>query len=211
MTFLFWKVIFFIDFHFTHKVMKYRFLQFVHSFHHPIFRNFASCAWQVISHSKVSSWIPKQEAAPTSTVTRCSQVVLWWCAICTNQMDLTWSSILSVPSKTIFWKCSCLSWAREAVKYKLSGICLYMYAHNSQMVQFLPCGVTLVRFKFWCSSLFSFTELTLAGNNVILNRSMLPALPPTKPLTCLGRSSRKGRMWWQWQNVKCLHYRSRKC
>lgn len=86
-----------------------------------------------------------------------------------------------------------------------------MYAHNSQRVQFLPCGVTLLRFKFRCSRLFSLTELTLVGSDVILNRPMLPALPPTKPLTCLGRSSRKGRVWWQWQNIKFLHYRSKKC
>lgn len=86
-----------------------------------------------------------------------------------------------------------------------------MYAHNSQMVQFLPCGVMLLRFKFRCSSLFSFTELTLAEIYAILNKSMLPALRPTKSLTCLGRSSRKGRVWWQRQNVMLLHYRSRKC
>lgn len=59
MSFLFWKVIFFTDFHFTSKVMKYIFLWFDHSFHHPIFRNFAYCAGLIISQSNASSWIPK--------------------------------------------------------------------------------------------------------------------------------------------------------
>lgn len=128
-------------------------------------------------------------------------MVLQWCAICIHPKALTWSSILSVPSKTIFWKCSCLSWAREAVKYKCSGICSCMHAHNSHTVPFLPCGVMLLRFKFWWSSLFSFTELTLGGSDVMQHRSMLPALPSTKHLPHLGRNSRKGRAWWKCQNI----------
>lgn len=125
-------------------------------------------------------------------------MVLQWCAICIHQMALTWSSILSAPSKTIFWKCSCLSWTREPVKYKCSGICSRMYAHNNHSVQFLPCGVTLLRLKCWCSSLFSFTELTLGGSDVMQQRTTLPALHSTAHLPCLGR---KGRVWWQWQNI----------
>lgn len=197
---LFWKVIFFIDFHFSHKVMKYIFLQFVHSFHHPIFRKFVSCACQVTSQSKVSSWIPKIRSS-TNFYSHRIQSNRFVVVGHTHQPDgLTWSSILSEPSKTIFWKCSCLSWAREAVKYKRSGTCLYMYAHNSHIEQFLPCWGMLLRFKFRCSSLFPFTELILVGSDVILNGSMFPEIKSTPHQT----SHMLGQEWQENEGVMAM-------
>lgn len=126
--------------------------------------------------------------------------------LCIHQIALTWSSTLSVPSKTIFWKCSCLSWAREPVKYKCSGICSCMYAHNSHTVQFLPCGVTLFGLKCWCSSRFSF--------RVDLRRKWCHATKINTPYSALHCRSptfgqeRKGLMT---MSKHFLYYRSSKC
>lgn len=45
---------------------------------------------------------------------------------------------------------------------------------------------------------FFFTELMLGECDVMQYRHMLPALPSTEHLPCLGR---KGMVWWQWQNI----------
>lgn len=72
-----------------------------------------------------------------------------------------------------------------------------MYVCTHQSRSFFPVESGFLHSNFDVQVLF-LLELTLGRSDVMQHKSMLPALPSTAHLPCLGRI---GRIWWQCQNI----------